>query len=401
MMRPIKALAARALPLAPVLTLTGQPGSPINLAWTDGTLVSTDWMTWGDPAAEVGYRIERATGSGEFAQIGQALANVVAFTDPATTAGATYRYRVVAYNAAGDSPSNIMTAGLAPPAAPTNLQAAVVAGPRINLTWIDNAANEANFVVQRSVNGAAFATVATLAANTTAYSEAALAGRTYAYRVYASNAQGRSADSNQATVTTGSVPSAPSNLVAQLQGATNVRLTFRDNASNETEFLVARRINNGAWAQLAVLPAQAGTGGTITYVDAVSTGQTYGYIVYAVNNGAVSTGSNTVSITVQGAPTPPAAPATFTGAPQLVNGVASINLQWTDSSNNETRFVIQVAANINFTGQVATFNRGANTTSWLHTNLPRGATIYYRIRAENASGVSAWVNMTPFPIVTP
>ena len=164
---------------------------------------------------------------------------------------------------------------------------------------------------------------------------------------------------------------------------------------------MARRINNGAWAQLAVLPAQAGTGGSVAYVDTVTTGQTYGYIVYAVNNGTVSAGSNTVNITVQGAPTLPAAPATFTGAPQLVNGVASINVQWTDSSNNETRFVIQVSSAPTFTGAVGNFTRPANTSSWLHTNLPRGTTIYYRIRAENATGVSGWVNMTPFPIVTP
>ena len=70
-------------------------------------------------------------------------------------------------------------------------------------------------------------------------------------------------------------------------------------------------------------------------------------------------------------------------------------------SPQPSTFVIQVSSAPTFTGAVGNFTRPANTSSWLHTNLPRGTTIYYRIRAENATGVSGWVNMTPFPIVTP
>ena len=401
MMRPITALAARALPAAPVLSSSGTPGSPVNLAWTDGTPVTSDWMSWGDPAAEVGYRVERALGDGPFAAIGQALANVTAFSDGSTAAGSGYRYRVVAYNAAGESVSNIVLVGNMGPAAPTNLQAQLVVGPRVNLTWADNANNETNYVVQRSTSGGAFATVATLAANTTTWSEALQANRTYAYRVYATNAAGRSPDSNQVSVTTGTAPAAPSNLAAQVQNTTNVRLTFRDNSNNDTGFMVARRVGTGAWQQIAVLPAQAGTGSTVTYVDTVSTGQTYGYQVFAINNGTPSSGSNTVSVNVPGAPVAPAAPANFTGAGVVVGTAARINFQWSDLSNNETRFVIQAGGNAGFTGQTASYTIAANATTWQQSNLPRGATIYYRIRAENASGVSAWVNMTPFPIVTP
>ena len=100
MMRPLSAIAARALPATPGLLVTGNAGSPIALQWTDGTLVSTDWMSWGDASAEVGYRIERATGNGAFGVIGTALANATTFTDNTTAAGVAYQYRVVAFNAA-------------------------------------------------------------------------------------------------------------------------------------------------------------------------------------------------------------------------------------------------------------------------------------------------------------
>ncbi len=112
MMRPVSVNVARTLPDAPVLSLTGDPGNPIALAWTDGTPVSYSNMNlWGDPANEVGFRIERSLGAGPFEPLGSALANTTGFTDNSTVAGTSYQYRVVAFNAAGDSLSNIVAVG--------------------------------------------------------------------------------------------------------------------------------------------------------------------------------------------------------------------------------------------------------------------------------------------------
>ena len=44
---------------------------------------------------------------------------------------------------------------------------------------------------------------------------------------------------------------------------------------------------------------------------------------------------------------------------------------------------------------------GGITTTLVQNFLPRGATFYYRIQAFNGSGTSAWVNATPFPVITP
>jgi hypothetical protein len=118
MMRPVSVNAARALATAPELRATGTPGEPVQLAWTDGTPVTTDPATWGDMSAEIGYRIERAAGAGEFVEIGSALANATSFTDSNTVAGTDYQYRVVAFNAAGDAQSNVATTGLTRKAPP-------------------------------------------------------------------------------------------------------------------------------------------------------------------------------------------------------------------------------------------------------------------------------------------
>ena len=98
-MRPLIANVSRALPAAPVLSNTGS--NPIAISWTDGTPVNyTLPALWGDPANEIGYRIERAdvvsNTVGAFAVIGTALANQVTFTDPAADPTSTYSYKVIA-----------------------------------------------------------------------------------------------------------------------------------------------------------------------------------------------------------------------------------------------------------------------------------------------------------------
>ncbi len=113
MMRPVSVHAVRELAAKPVLSRT--PGtSTFGLTWTDGTPVNyTDPTTWTNPGtAETGYRIDRATVSGgsvgEYTQIGTTLANVVTLNDPAYDPAVTYNYRVTAFNAAGDSVSDVL-----------------------------------------------------------------------------------------------------------------------------------------------------------------------------------------------------------------------------------------------------------------------------------------------------
>src|SRR5664279_3154588 len=109
MMRPVTVHVPRALAKAPVLTTTAGV-----LNWTDGTPVDyTTPSTWTNPGtAEVGYRIERATVTNgvtsSYAVVGKALANQTSYTDTTGAARTSYAYRVVAFNAAGDSVSNIV-----------------------------------------------------------------------------------------------------------------------------------------------------------------------------------------------------------------------------------------------------------------------------------------------------
>ena len=62
-------------------------------------------LRWVDASKnEDGFKVERSTSvNGSFAQIGQTGANVTMYTDSNLTSGATYCYRVLSYNAGGNS----------------------------------------------------------------------------------------------------------------------------------------------------------------------------------------------------------------------------------------------------------------------------------------------------------
>jgi uncharacterized protein YkwD len=92
------------------------------------------------------------------------------------------------------------------PNAPSNLKATRAGNgtnQKVNLTWTDNASNEASFVVERSTDQSAWSVIATVAANTTATTDSGvLKNTTYFYRAQATNSVGRSPYSNVASATT-------------------------------------------------------------------------------------------------------------------------------------------------------------------------------------------------------
>jgi len=84
--------------------------------------------------------------------------------------------------------------------------------------------------------------------------------------------------------------------------------------------------------------------------------------------------------------TPPEAPTSLTA---IAFSATQINLSWQDISTNETGFKIERSQRSSggFT-QIATV--GANVTTCSNTNLRRGTTYYYRVRAYNDGGDSGY-----------
>ncbi len=182
-------------PAAPTnLTAVAVSSSRISLTWTDNA------------NNEAGFKIERSTDGVNFSQVGTALANATSYANTSLGAGITYHYRVRAYEGSNHSGySNVASATTQPPpAAPTNLTAVAVSSGRINLTWTDNANNEAGFKIERSTDGINFSQVGTAVANVTSYANTTNlgAGITYHYRVRAYEGPNHSGYSNVAWATT-------------------------------------------------------------------------------------------------------------------------------------------------------------------------------------------------------
>ena len=371
-----EASATPVSPPPPPINLFAVPvsSSEINLTWTDQ---STN---------ETGFQIERKTGiGGTYALIGTAAANATTYNSTGLADGTTYYYQVRAVNSAGNSAYTNQAATTTPISTPANLSATAVSSSQINLTWTDQSTSETGFRIERKTGaGGTYAQIGTVAANATAYNDSGLAeGTMYFYRVRALGNLGNSAASNEASATTISPPPPPSNLFAVPVSSSEINLTWTDQSTNETGFRIERKTGAGGTYTLIVTTAANAT----TYSDTgLADETTYFYRVQAVNSAGNSTYSNEASATTP--VSPPAAPATLSAT---AVSSSQINLTWTDQSTNETGFQIERKTGAGGTyAQIGT--AAANATTYNSTGLADVTTYFYRVRAVNSAGNSAYSN---------
>jgi len=192
---PSSILAAQAAtPAAPSGLAASVAGTAVSLTWKDNATVPAATTVWVQRAVNAGFT-QNVT---NFA-VGP---TATSYTDATTAAGTTYYYRVLAQNAAGNSPWSNAVSILRPtvPAAPSGL-AASVAGSAASLTWTNNATTPAATAVwiQRATD-AGFSqnvTATSVGPAVASYTDTTVvAGTTYYYRVLAQNSAGYSPWSN-------------------------------------------------------------------------------------------------------------------------------------------------------------------------------------------------------------
>lgn len=298
------------------------------------------------------------------------------------------------------------------PKAPNGLTA-VATGGNVDVSWVDNAANETAFVLQRATDPGFTVGLTTInvGANVTSYRDNVAANGTYYYRVAARNVVGdtfdysapnatiralfptQTFDSGYSNVGSADVAvtviNAPTQLAATLlNNPLRIRLNWLDNATNNTAFVIQRSDNGGAFVEIARVGANAQA-----YADStVVRNHVYVYRVTAVD----ANGSSSTYAEVTASLAPPVAPTNLAGTLTSRNRVT---LTWTDNSNNESRFQIERATNATFTAGLVRTNVGANTTTTSIGNLPRNRMVYFRIRSDNnILGQSAWSNV--FQVLT-
>jgi hypothetical protein len=334
------------------------------------------------------------------------------------------------------------------PAAP-GTPVITLSGFKATLNWADNSTNETGFLLQSTIDGATFNTLATIPANVHVYTDSSLsASTTYFYRLKAINAGGVSAPATASV----STPAAPAltdltdftNSVVTDQysttggegiakvtdnsiyskyltthNATWIRLQLpgggiatqyaitsgNDAVDRDPKNWIFQGSNDGTnWTNLQTQTGQVFTNRQKKRVFPFSNSTTYTY--YRLNITANSGGSYTQlsELEVYGTGTG----TINTAAPVAPSGLSArgvsgnqIVLDWTDNSTNETSYTLQ--RSVDNSNWSTSFALDPNTTHFYSQDLAPLTKYYYRLRAENASGTSAWVSAsdTTFTNVPP
>jgi titin len=197
----------------------------------------------------------------------------------------------------------------------------------------------------------------------------------YLYWVQAFNGAGKSPLSEQAEVTTPPAPPlAPSALIAAASApgpvAPTVTMTWTDNATNESGFVVQRAPDAsgvpGTFANVITInQPKPASGAKVVYVDnTVQPKSTYWYRVYAFNGAGASGYSNQVSVVTPGEP-----PQTPSNLRMVGVTSSSITLGWNDNSANETHFQLQRSMNGTSGWADIAATLAANTVTYKNTGL--------------------------------
>src|SRR6476661_3605638 len=130
------------------INASAPPGAPtaVNAVPSSSSVVHVQWLS--GPGAVSGFRVERSVSGGAWAALTTTAWAQEQLDDPAAAAEVEACYRVIAFNAAGDSPPSASDCAR-PLAAPANVVAVSAGSDAIDLTWDDVSAFENAYIVER------------------------------------------------------------------------------------------------------------------------------------------------------------------------------------------------------------------------------------------------------------
>ena len=275
-------------PNAPTgLAVTSVQSTAVGLQWTDAS------------ADETAFVVYLSTNKLTWSPVATLSANSTSATINDLTPGETCYFRVRSYNPTGGY--SAYTAGVVArllPKTPTGLSVAAVPG-QLSLSWAP-AAGALSYSVHRSVNGGAFALLASGLTTTAHADTGVVVGSTYCYAVSAVSAGGEGPRSAAACATAPAYPrpNAPTGLSVTSVQPTSVDLVWADTSSDETRFAVYQSTNRLTWTIVSVLDPNT----TATTIGGLAPGVAYYYRVrsYTPTGGYSAYSNSVIAITPSG-----------------------------------------------------------------------------------------------------
>lgn len=280
---------------------------------------------------------------------------------------------------------------VAPPSLlkPVNLATTAVSAVQVAIKWLDGSGETSYAVERKTGSGGSWAQIGSTTVSATTFTDSSVSvGNIYYYRVTAVNGSLSSPASDEIAVPV-TVPAIPSPLIAVPNSSSAITLTW-PNVDFESGYKIERGTSaTGPWTQI-----NAPTADVVTFQSTgLTQNTTYFFRIRSTNAIGDSDYSEVVSATTLLAP--PASPSLFY---VTSNTYSQVGLAWTDVAF-EDNYVLERAPTSSGTWtQLATLP--ANTINFTDTSVAASTLYYYRIKAVNSAGASAYYllsNTTPAP----
>ena len=429
---------------ASAVTAAQPPSIPApQLTSATATGSSTIQIAWTSAATGIdGHRIERSVSAGSgFSEVAVVGSGTTSYVDSGLSASTTYYYRVRSYAGSNQSAySNVESATTNAPPPPTGIPApqlfyaTAVSRNIIILRWFSTAEDVTGFKIERSLSpGGGFSQIGTTGADGSSYTNSGLQpGTTYYYRIRANSG---STNGDYSVVVSETTPLAADEVIVDDKdsGVTFTGSNWNGGyQNNDLSWANGYRFDNsstyGALATYPVAIANSGTYEVYGWWPKTSTGSstnaTNAPVTISHNGGTAnllvnqrivnaqwvllgvySFNAGSYTVTVSDAGTTSAvmadafrflrAPTSAPAAPARLNAVGygpgRIIISWTDLSNNEGSFSVERSPN-GTSGWTVIGSALANANFYIDSGLTQSTTYFYRVRAVNSVGASAYTN---------
>jgi subtilisin family serine protease len=351
-------------------------------------------LKWADNSNnESGFEIQRRVGaSGAFTSLTTLPANATAYVDTNFVSNNEYFYQVRGLNAGGNSRfSDVASYSKIPsPVANFRIEQALSGRADRDFFWTDTNANETGHAIYKRAADNSFTKIAVLGPNITTYRMTVPYDVFVTYSVRATNGSLESLIGPEIGMFASSAPT-PIGTPDKFQGLylnstwTKIRLIWRDASSNELKFVVESSMNGGPYTEIGTTATDI----TALEVSNLQLSTAYSFRVKAVRYFDSSNYSDTFELkTADPAPTAPSAPTGM--AAVLEANKTSATVSWTDTSTNETGFVVEYARGKE--AYVASLV-GPNVRSYKIDGLYSSTEYSFRVKAVNNALASEYSNV--------